>query len=100
MKGIIKELFGWIVFIVIVAAASYLVVAFVGQRTQVSGESMETTLSDGDHLIVDKISYRSVIRNAMTLWYFLTDMRRIHIISRGSSVFRERRCRSWMVMCI
>ena len=47
MKGIIKELFGWIVFIVIVAAASYLVVAFVGQRTQVSGESMETTLSDG-----------------------------------------------------
>ena len=58
MKGIIKELFGWIVFIVIVAAASYLVVAFVGQRTQVSGESMETTLSDGDHLIVDKISYR------------------------------------------
>ena len=31
---------------------------FVGQRTHVSGSSMETTLSDGDHLIVDKISYR------------------------------------------
>lgn len=58
MKGIIKELFGWILFIVIVVAASYLVVTFVGQRTQVSGESMETTLSDGDHLIVDKITYR------------------------------------------
>ena len=58
MKGIIRELFGFIVFIVIVAAVSYFVVTFVGQRTQVSGESMETTLADGDHRIVDKISYR------------------------------------------
>ena len=58
MKGIIRELFGWLIFIAIVVAASYAVVAFVGQRTQVSGESMETTLSDGDQLIVDKISYR------------------------------------------
>ena len=31
---------------------------FVAQRTQVSGASMETTLSDGDQLIVDKISYQ------------------------------------------
>lgn len=58
MKGIIKELLGWLVFILIVVAASWLVVTFVGQRTQVSGSSMETTLSDGDQLIVDKISYR------------------------------------------
>ncbi len=58
MKGIIRELFGWLIFIAIVAAASYAVVTFVGQRTQVSGESMETTLSYGDQLIVDKISYR------------------------------------------
>ena len=55
MKGIIRELFGWILFIVLVVAASYVVVTFVGQRTQVSGESMETTLADGDHLIVDKM---------------------------------------------
>lgn len=58
MKGIIKELLGWLVFIFIVVAASWLVVTFVGQRTQVSGSSMETTLSNGDQLIVDKISYR------------------------------------------
>lgn len=58
MKGIIKELLGWLVFIFIVIAASWFVVTFVGQRTQVSGSSMETTLSDGDQLIVDKISYR------------------------------------------
>lgn len=58
MKSIIRELFGWLIFIAIVVAVSYAVVTFVGQRTQVSGESMETTLSDGDQLIVDKISYR------------------------------------------
>ena len=58
MKGIIRELFGWILFIVLVVAASYVVVTFVGQRTQVSGESMENTLDNGDQLIVDKITYR------------------------------------------
>lgn len=58
MKGILKELMIWLVIIACAVAASYLVVTFVGQRTQVSGGSMETTLSDGDHLIVDKISYR------------------------------------------
>lgn len=58
MKGIVKELLSWIVFIVVVVAASYLIVTFVGQRTEVSGSSMETTLSSGDQLIVDKISYR------------------------------------------
>ena len=30
----------------------------MGQRTQVSGSSMETTLSDGDNLIIDKLSYK------------------------------------------
>lgn len=58
MKSIVRELFGWIFFILIVVAASWAVVTFVGQRTQVSGSSMETTLSDGDQLIVDKITYR------------------------------------------
>lgn len=58
MKSIARELLGWIVFIMIVVAASWGVVTFVGQRTQVSGSSMETTLSDGDQLIVDKITYR------------------------------------------
>lgn len=54
MKDVIKELVGWIVSILLIVAVSYLIVTFVGQRTQVSGSSMETTLSDGDHLIVDK----------------------------------------------
>ena len=37
---------------------TWFVITFIGQRTLVSGDSMETTLSDGDNLIVDKISYR------------------------------------------
>lgn len=32
--------------------------SFVGQRTVVNGVSMQPTLSDGDNLIVDKLSYR------------------------------------------
>ena len=58
MKSIVKELLGWIVYIIIIIGLAYLIITFVGQRTQVSGSSMETTLSDGDQLIVDKISYR------------------------------------------
>ncbi|HAX52205.1 signal peptidase I [Muricomes intestini] len=57
-KSIIRELFGWIVYILIIIGLTYLIITFVGQRTRVSGSSMETTLSDGDNLIVDKISYR------------------------------------------
>lgn len=58
MKSILKELAGWIVYILIIVGLAYLIITFVGQRTQVRGSSMETTLSDGDQLIVDKISYR------------------------------------------
>ena len=58
MKSIVIELLGWIVYIIIIIGLAYLIITFVGQRTQVSGSSMETTLSDGDQLIVDKISYR------------------------------------------
>ena len=56
--GFLKELFGWILYILIIIGLTYLIITYVGQRTRVSGSSMETTLSDGDNLIVDKLSYR------------------------------------------
>lgn len=56
--GILREILGWIVYILIIIGLSYLIITYVGQRTMVSGHSMEPTLSDGDNLIVDKISYR------------------------------------------
>lgn len=58
MKKIVKELLDTSIYLFVVLVLTYLVITFVGQRTQVSGSSMETTLSDEDNLIVDKISYR------------------------------------------
>ena len=58
MKEIIKELSGWLLYIVLIIAFTWCVVTCVGQRTDVSGSSMETTLSDKDQLIVDKMTYR------------------------------------------
>ncbi len=58
MKNAIRELLSTGLYILVVLAVTYLVITFVGQRTQVSGSSMEPTLYDNDNLIVDKISYR------------------------------------------
>ncbi|MBQ2258371.1 MAG: signal peptidase I [Lachnospiraceae bacterium] len=58
MKNVLKEILSTSVYLLLVLCAAYLIVTYVGQRTQVSGSSMESTLSDEDHLIVDKISYR------------------------------------------
>lgn len=57
-KSPVRELLGWIVYFAVIIGLTYFIITFVGQRTTVSGSSMETTLSDGDNLIVDKISYR------------------------------------------
>lgn len=58
MNKMLKELFNTAIYLLLVLGITYLVITFVGQRTEVEGESMETTLQDGDNLIVDKISYR------------------------------------------
>ena len=56
--NIMRELLGMLVYVGIVLAITFLIITFVGQRTHVSGESMENTLDDGDQLIVDKLTYR------------------------------------------
>ena len=58
MKEVLKEILSTSLYILVVVVIARLIVVYVGQRTYVSGQSMETTLSDGDNLIVDKISYR------------------------------------------
>lgn len=58
MKKAVKELLDTSIYLLVVLVLTYLVITFVGQRTEVSGSSMEATLSDGDNLIVDKITYR------------------------------------------
>lgn len=58
MNKTLREVLGTSIYLLIVLVMTFLVVTYVGQRTKVSGSSMEPTLSDGDNLIVDKVSYR------------------------------------------
>ena len=53
-----KEMISTLLYLLAVLCLTYLVITFVGQRTEVDGASMEATLYDGDNLIVDKITYR------------------------------------------
>lgn len=53
-----KEILSFVLYFAVVIVAMFLIIHYVGQRTEVSGSSMENTLSNGDNLIVDKISYR------------------------------------------
>lgn len=54
----LRTILGYILYILVIIGLTWMIITFVGQRTRVSGQSMETTLQDGDNLIVDKISYR------------------------------------------
>lgn len=57
-RGIAGEILSFLLYVVVVVGITFLIIHYVGQRTYVSGSSMENTLSDGDNLIVDKITYR------------------------------------------
>ncbi len=48
----------WIFYFALLCLVIYLLVHFVGERTEVRGESMYPALDNGDQLIVDKISYK------------------------------------------
>ncbi len=58
MNKVMKEMISTLLYLLIVLCLTWVVIQFVGQRTEVDGSSMEPTLSHGDNLIVDKISYR------------------------------------------
>ena len=58
MNRIMRELLNTAIYLLCVMGAVWLVITFVGQRTEVEGASMENTLHNGDNLIVDKLSYR------------------------------------------
>ena len=57
-RGIAGEILSFLLYVVVVVGITFLIIHYVGQRTYVSGSSMENTLSDGDNLIVDKLTYR------------------------------------------
>lgn len=57
-QGLLREILGFLIYVAVVVSVTFLIITFVGQRTYVSGSSMENTLSHGDNLIVDKLTYR------------------------------------------
>ena len=58
MSEKLKEMLSFSLYLLLILVISYLFGRFVAQRTIVNGRSMDTTLSDGDNLLVDKLSYR------------------------------------------
>ena len=56
-KSLGRELLSLVGYLVIVLIATFLIVKFVGVRTEVIGTSMTPTLQDGDNLIVEKVTY-------------------------------------------
>lgn len=59
-KKIFKEIFLWIFDIFIVLVIAYVVVNFVGEKTEIIGESMAPVLEDGDVIVVNKMIYKLV----------------------------------------
>lgn len=57
-KSIGREILSFAGYLVVVLVITYLIVHFVGVRTEVIGTSMTPTLENGDNLIVEKLSYR------------------------------------------
>lgn len=58
MNKVLKEMLSTGLYLLGVLCLTWLIITYVGVRTEVEGASMEPTLADEDNLIVDKISYR------------------------------------------
>lgn len=52
-----RDILMMVLYFAVILGITFFIINFVGQRTVVSGSSMETTLSDGDNLIIDKLTY-------------------------------------------
>ena len=58
LRDVLKEILSTGIYLLVVLLATYLLITYVVQRTEVNGASMEPTLHDRDNLFVDKITYR------------------------------------------
>lgn len=57
-KRIIKEILIWAIEIALVIALAYCIIQYAVEKTEMIGVSMESTLNDGDEIIINKLSYR------------------------------------------
>lgn len=55
--NIVKDLISLALYILAIVAICWVILTYVGQRTEVSGDSMNDTLHNGDSLWIDKLSY-------------------------------------------
>lgn len=58
-SGYGKDIRDMLIYFILIIAAVMLIHNFVGQQIEVSGSSMEATLHNQDHLILEKISYET-----------------------------------------
>ncbi len=57
-NSLLKDMIEIVVYFAVVMLIVLFIYQYVGQQVEVKGSSMETTLSDKDRLILEKISYR------------------------------------------
>jgi signal peptidase I len=57
-RSLLQAVMEWVVYLLIVVVLAFLMLNYVAQRTLVDGSSMNSTLQNGDSVIVDKLSYR------------------------------------------
>ena len=72
-KKIALESLHMLFYIILVFLSTFLILHFIGQRTQVLGKSMENTLSNQDNLIVDKLSYHFIKPHRFDIVVFPVD---------------------------
>lgn len=65
-----RFIFDLLLYALLIFACIYIIPNYVLQRTIVDGESMENTLSDGDHLYVEKLSFRIDLLNRFDVIVF------------------------------
>ena len=56
-KKFFKSLFWWIFEIVVVILAAYLIIEYAVEKTTMIGVSMNTTLNEGEKIIINKLAY-------------------------------------------
>ena len=57
IKKFFLSLFLWIVELALVILAAYLIIEYAVEKTTMMGVSMNTTLNDGDKIIINKLAY-------------------------------------------
>jgi signal peptidase I len=82
-KKVFTEGLHLLFYLLIVMLSTFLILHFIGQRTEVYGQSMENTLSNQDSLIVDKISYHFVKPHRFDIVVFpVGDKKKVFYIKR------------------